>query len=201
MSAVDSVLMQLNQATRRWHAGADEPWLELLRSDVTRRDYVGQLVRMYGFEAPLEGACAYTPQLSRVIEMRQLTRAGLIAQDLLALGVSAGTLAAAPQCRSITTFKDVPAALGWLYVVERSTLHHDQVRRHLLRRVGSVENACGYLSMFERTPDHWQRFGRTLDRVATTPEVTSQIIEAAHAGFACMQQWFRTAVPELRSTG
>lgn len=201
MSEPNSVLMQLNRATRRWHAEVDEPWLELLRPDVDERDYVAQLVRMYGLEAPLEGACAYTPQLSRVIELRQLTRAGLIAQDLLALDVTPAELAALPQCYSITPFRDVPEALGWLYVVERSTLHHDQVRRHLQKRIARLARASSYLGMFDSTPDHWQRFGKTLDRIATHPDIAAQIIDAAHAGFECMKRWFQTAAPRLRSTG
>ena len=201
MSA-DGLLMQLNQATRRWHADADESWLQLLRPDVTRRDYLEQLVRMYGFEAPLESACAYTPQLSLVIEARQLTRAGLIAQDLLALGLTPMEVAAIPPCSSITTFRDVAEALGWLYVVERTTLHHDPVRRHLARRVPDLTEACNYLGMFERPGvGHWQRFGTMLDRFTGSPDVAGQVIDAADAAFACLVGWFHTYIPRLRSTG
>lgn len=202
MSAPDGLLMQLNQATRRWHADADEPWLRLLRADVTRRDYVEQLVRMYGFEAPLESACAYTPQLSHVIEPRQLTRAGLIAQDLLALGLTPAEVAEIPQCSSISTFHDVGEALGWLYVVERTTLHHDQVRRHLAHRVPDTMSACNYLGMFERPGvEHWQRFGTMLDRFAGPPDDAGAVIEAADAAFACLVRWFQPLVLRLRSTG
>lgn len=203
MSAPDGLLMQLNQATRRWHADADEPWLQLLRPDVTRRDYLEQLVRMYGFEAPLESACAYTPQLSLVIEPRQLTRAGLIAQDLLALGLTPTEVAEIPQCSSITTFRNVGEALGWLYVVERTTLHHDQVRRHLAHRVPNVTtDACNYLGMFERPGvAHWQRFGAMLERFARRTDLVGQVVEAADAAFACIVRWFQTFDRGLRSTG
>lgn len=201
MSSSDSLLLRLNQATRRLHADADEPWLDLLRYDVGKSDYMGLLVRMYGFEAPLESACAYTPQLSRVIEARQLTRAGLIAQDLLALGITPGNLAAIPQCFSITPFKDVAEAMGWLYVVERSTLYHEQVRRHLVQRMPELERASSYLGMFGGTSEHWQRFGKTLDRIASRTAIATRVIEAAHAGFECLQRWFRSSTPKLRSTG
>lgn len=113
MHQVASILMRLNMATQMWHPEADEPWLRLLDAGVTKSDYLAQLVRMYGFEAPLEGACAYTPQLGRVVELRQLTRAGFIAQDLLELGLRPVDLAAIPQCFSITPFHDVAEAMGW----------------------------------------------------------------------------------------
>ena len=40
-------------------------------------------------------------------------------------------IARLPQCCDIEPFRDVSEALGWLYVIERSTLLHDNVRRHL----------------------------------------------------------------------
>jgi heme oxygenase len=192
MGDVDRMLMQLNNATREWHDVADEPWMELLRSDVGLRDYLDQLVRMHGFVAPLEGALAYTPELPRLLDLRRLRRAGLIAQDLLALGVSPTDLSRLPQCFSITPFKDIPEALGWLYVVERSTLLHDRVRRHVLNRVPDAKRACAYLSMFDNAGDSWRRFGKTVDRVASRAEVETEIIDAAHAGFSALQGWFRS---------
>lgn len=200
MSRAENALQKLDKATRRWHNAADEPWLSLLRPDVSEREYCDHLVRVYGFEAPLEGACAYTPQLSRVIELRHLRRAGLIAQDLLALGMSPSAMASLPQCFSITPFTDVSEALGWLYVVERTTLLHDRIRRHLHQHLPDFGYASHYLRMFDHVPDHWQRFGKTLDRAANRPELLEDVIEGAHAGFECMQRWFQSMGTRLRST-
>jgi heme oxygenase len=201
MSETGGLLAELNESTRQWHATVDEPWLSLLGIKITRADYRAQLIRMYGFEAPFEAACNYTPQLWHVVEMRQLTRAGRLAQDLLALGMTPTELGALPQCFSITTFKDVAEALGWLYVVERTTLHHAALRRHVMRNIEDVEVACGYLGVIENASEHWRRFARTLDRVAMRGSLSSQVIDAAHAGFACMQQWFDASAPRLRNTG
>lgn len=197
-----SLLMRLNVATRRWHDGADENWLQLLRPHVGRHDYAAQLIRMYGFKAPLEGACAYTAQLSRMVDLRQLARAGLIAQDLLSLGLTPGELARIPQCFSITPFKDVPEALGWLYVVERDVLLHDRVRRHLIARIPEVANASVYLSAFDGiVGEHWTRFGKTLDRVARSPKAATQVLDAAEAAFQCMRAWFQPTAVTARSAG
>src|SRR5687768_9968849 len=107
------------------------------------------LARTYGFVAPFESACKYTPGLGRVLDFRTLTRAGLIAQDLLALGVTPSQVSTVTQCESITPFTDVPEALGWFYVVERSTLLHDGIRRHLLGRLPEVSPAVAYLSEYD----------------------------------------------------
>ena len=194
--------MRLNMATRHWHADVDDPWLDLLRPHVTRADYLAQLVRAYGFVAPFESACKYTPNLSRVLDFKQLTRAGLIAQDLLALGLSPSQVAIIPQCHDIVTFAHVPEALGWLYVVERSTLLQDGIRSHLIESLPDVANACAFLSIHDgRVNDHWETFGRILDRAGAKPEHANQIHAAAHAGFDTAKHWFRSGHDRRRSTG
>jgi heme oxygenase len=191
--------MKLNMATRHSHAEVDEPWLDLLRPTVTRADYLGQLVRTYGFVAPFEGACKYTPDLARVLDVQQ-TRAGLIAQDLLALGLSPSQVASVPQCHSITTFRSVAEALGWSYAIERSTLLQDGIRRHLLELLPEVEPACTYLASYDgRIGEQWQTFARLLDRVGAKHGAADEIIAAAHAGFDTVKTWFRTTRSEARS--
>lgn len=194
--------MRLNVATRHWHADVDEPWLDLLRPSVTRAHYLAQLVRTYGFVAPFESACRYTPNLSRVLDFQQLTRAGLIAQDLLALGLTPSQVASVPQCHDIVTFAHVPEALGWLYVIERSTLLHEGIHRHIVANVPDVAHACTYLSLYEgRVNDHWEAFGRILDRAGAKPEHANQIHASAHAGFDTAKHWFRSSTDKRRNTG
>jgi heme oxygenase len=193
--------MRLNVATRQWHADVDEPWLHLLRTAVSRTDYCTQLVRTFGFVAPFESACRYTPGLEAVLTGRELGRAGLIAQDLLALGLSPSQVATVPQCHGITTFKDVPEALAWVYVVERTTLLQEGIRRHLLANVPELDVAVSYLAAFDgRGGDHWRTFGRLLDRIGSTAEVCNEIIAAAKMGFSCAKDWFGNSF-EQRRTG
>ena len=202
MDRVSTLLMKLNVSTRHWHARLDEPWLDLLQPHGGRAEYLGQLVRVYGFVAPFESACKYTPGVGRALDFRQLTRAGLIAQDLLGLGLSPSQLTILPQCDSITPFTDLAEALGWLYVIERSTLLHDGVRRHLIERLPELAGACAYLSQYDgRVNEHWLTFGRMLDRVGSAHEVAHTIVTAAHNAFDVAQRWFSNARSEMRSVG
>jgi heme oxygenase len=197
---VSGLLLSLNATTRHWHADVDEPWLDLLRPAVTRADYLAQLVRTYGFVAPFESACKYTPGLDRVLDFRQLTRAGMIAQDLLALGLTPSQVASVPQCCSITTYRGVPEALGWLYVVERSTLLHDGIRRHLVKKMPDLEHASAYLAATGGSAgEQWAQFGRLVDRVGATRAAAEEILDAAQDAFAAVGEWFRVA--EARRVG
>src|SRR5262245_12396130 len=100
---VSSMLHRLDSETRTHHGDVDTYWLELLAEGVTLDHYKSQLARVYGFEAPLESALAYTPHLV-IPDRRDRARSGLIAQDLLALGVRPSNVTALPQCDQIEPF-------------------------------------------------------------------------------------------------
>src|SRR4030095_8815125 len=126
-------LLQLNIATRKHHDAADAPWLDLMVPSVDTRDYGDHLIKIYGFEAPLESALRYTPGLSTLIDLRARTRTGLLAQDLMRLGMTASQIANLPQ--RFVAFSDAVDALGWMYVVERAALRHGGVLRYLVEHL------------------------------------------------------------------
>lgn len=189
MHEISRHLQQLNLATRHYHAEVDRPWLSLLLPTVSRADYCGVLVRMYGFIAPCESVASYTPGVHRLLDGR--ARAGLIAQDLLTLGLSPAQVATLPHCSSITSFDSAAEAFGWLYVIERSTLLHEGIRRHLLAQLRDVEGACTYLSAHDGRG--WTAFGRMLDSVATDDMQSHALVAAAIRGFETLGAWFRNS--------
>ncbi len=191
MDDVGGLLSQLNASTRQFHADVDEPWLGLLRPDVAPSDYLSVLVRTYGLVAPFESACKYTPGLGELIDLRQLTRAGLIAQDLIALGLAPAQVSAIETCPAITMFMTLHEALGWLYVIERSTLLQDGVRRHLQRRVPQVERASSFLASYD--DGHWSMFGQVIEAMGTNAEVMQEIISASHRAFEVARGWLKNA--------
>jgi heme oxygenase (biliverdin-IX-beta and delta-forming) len=197
MRPVSHMLMCLNVETRVHHAAADEPLLELVRPDVRRLDYMHLLVRMYGFEAALEGACAYTPRLHGLLDLRVRTRSGLIVRDLLALGLAHGDLSRLAHCPALTTFHDAPEAIGWMYVTERATLLHDGVRRNLLARLPGVADACAYFSASTGSVgERWNELGIAVDRISPQGD---RIVAAAHEAFACLRGWLSRSEADLKA--
>lgn len=191
--------MRLNVETRHVHAEVDDRWLELLLPTVTRADYLAQLVRIYGLVAPFEAACKYTTGLDRIIDLKQLSRAGLLAQDLLTLGLSPAQVSSIPQCEAIMPFRSVPVALGWLYVIERTTLLQDGIKRHLLAHLPEVENACSYLATYEGTAtEQWASLALLLHEIGARDDVAQVIIAAAQEGFACVSTFLHTVKAQTR---
>lgn len=198
MHHVSQLLTRLDSETRSQHASADEGWRLMLNDTVRRADYVRQLVLTYGFEAPYESACAYTPGLVQVIELRGRWRAGLLAQDLLALDLSAERLTSL-RCAYVAPFYDAAEALAWMYVVERATLMHSLVRAHLVSKMPELAQACAYLRAYDGLASvRWQQLGRALDQVATTSAVIDRMIKAAQAALAAHHEWREVCDRQLR---
>lgn len=199
MQRLSKTLIQLNLATREHHVAADAPWLELLVPTVTRRQYIEHLIKVYGFEAPLEAALRYTPGLSALVDLRSRLRSGLIVQDLMRLGLGAGRIAALGQ--RFVTFSSTVEALGWMYVAERATLLHGAVRRYLTLRVPDLGNATSYLSANDGVAgDRWSDLGNALQTVARVPSAQHQLVRAANHGFLAFCEWFDGGTT-LRSVG
>jgi heme oxygenase len=190
MQPPSAMLNRLDMETRDLHADTDGYWLDLMASGVTREQYKTHLIRVYGFEGPVESALAYTPHLI-IADRRERSRSGLIAQDLLALGLTPGRIAALPQCDDIASFADPEEALGWKYVVERPTQLHSAIKRNVVSRIPDIANACAYLSAHDGiAAARWQQFGLLLDDVARRPGATDKLVAAAKTAFVRMTEWF-----------
>jgi heme oxygenase len=185
-----TMLARLDAATRDHHGEIDGYWLDLMAQGVTLEQYTSQLVRIYGFEAPLESALAYTPNFV-VADRRDLTRSGLIVQDLIALGMRPAAASRLPQCMEIAPFKDPLEALGWWYVSERASQLFSSVKRHIVSRLPQTANACAYLSSYDGVAAaRWQQLGSILDQQAWK-HGHEHLVTAAVGAFDCATRWFR----------
>jgi heme oxygenase len=185
------MLVRLELETRAYHAPAEAGWRDLMMPEVTRGQYVDQLVRVYGFEGPLEAALAYTPHLELVIDVHQRFRAGFIAQDLIALGMRPSEVARLDQC-VLAPFASPLEALGWIYATDRATLVFEDLRRYLRVRVPLTRDACAYLEASERVGgSRWLELGRQLERAVRSPRMADEVIAGAHAAFRCWLAWSR----------
>ncbi len=183
-----TMLARLEVETRPYHASADGLWRDLMEGTVTPATYMHHLVRVYGFEAPLEAALAYTPGLPCVIDVRSRVRSGLIARDLLGLGIPAAKITELPQ-RMIAPFASVGEALGWMYVSERSSMLHEPVRRYLVARFPPLAGATSYLAAASQ--ERWSEFADALEPYVRTRALQQQVANAARDAFRCALEWFR----------
>jgi len=196
-----TMLARLDRETGGHHSESASAWKRLIESNAARDGYARQLTTTYGFEAPYEAACQYTPGLAQTIDLRGRWRSGLIAQDLLALGWTPDEITRL-KCRSVAPFQDAAEALGWMYVVERATLFHVDVRDALVERFVDLGRACSYLGAYERSVSRrWSELGIAIDRLCTSQRVAHRVVDAAREALAATCEWQRASEPLLRSVG
>src|SRR4051794_33026662 len=109
------MLTRLKRNAQAEHVAANIDRLALLHvhaSPVSYRDY---LVKIFGFEAPVEAALATTPGLEGLIDLGARSHLKLLRADLAELGIAKPD--DLPQCRAVPRFVTLAEALGWTYVI------------------------------------------------------------------------------------
>jgi len=121
---------------------------------------------LYGFR----GLCRVCPRDDAQsstwwIDLRQRAKAGLVAADLLALGVRPQELSQIPLCTSVEVFDTIADAMGWLYVVERRTLLHTVIVKDLTPHMPDLmAGASSYLHCYEHNAStRWRDLSRAFD--------------------------------------
>lgn len=195
------MIERLNEETRAHHPEAETDFDILFDDETTPRHYLMFLIRAYGFEAPLESTLAITPNLEPMLDIKERAKANYLAQDLIALGLRQQQIADLPQCLAIPQFRGAAEALGWMFVVERTTLAHSVLRRHLLTRLPrELRTASSYLSCYTGVVGmRWRSFGAALDEVARHPAIADRVVVAANEAFRCQRRWIKQELRDMRA--
>ena len=136
-------------------------------ADADGLDALSYLVKLYGFEAPLESAVSVAPGICELLDLGGRHKTNLILHDLVALGVPLGRVLEIPHCQ-IVAFDDLRVALGWLYVSER----------------------C--LDAYVRSAWH-DELTCALDVAAATSDDEDVLVDAAVRAFVHRDSWLRTS--------
>ena len=184
-----SLVERIGEATEEFHDITDEEVLKLL-DEATADDYRRYLAQMYGFVCPLERAIASTPGVDRYLDPRKLQKHELLRRDLSALHMPADQIDRLPQC-AIPWLRGPEEALGWAYPLERSTLRHTDLFRHLATILpGEAAFASSYFKCyFGAVGEAWKDFGRALDAFEYPARRADAVLEGARAGFRRLRGW------------
>jgi heme oxygenase len=184
-----TLIERLSVETDELHARADEEVIQLL-GPVTPADYRRFLVRMHGVVQPLERSISAVVELERVLDVRRFRKADLLRTDLLAMRFTTDVLDLLPHC-TVPPFDSVEQALGWAYPIERSTLGHMNLYRHLATKLpGEVAFSAAYLKCyFGVVGESWRSYGDAIERVATSEASAQRVIDGARSSFQAWRAW------------
>jgi len=180
---------RLPAETAALHVDADDDAVEML-GVVSAADYQRFLVRSYGFIAPVERALAATPDIALYLDVRRFRKHELLRRDLEALHVPTDAIANLPHV-TVPLFDKPEEALGWAYVIERGTLGHHHLFRHLAARMpGEIAFASAFLKCyFGAVGEMWKNFLRALNMVDDRQGETL-VIESAKSAFRAHRNWY-----------
>jgi len=187
--AMSSALERMRAALRPHH-GALERTVRLDGDAVTRADYVDFLATMLGFVEPCEtrlfGAAGDPPA-----DLAARVKAPLLRSTLEAFGLPPGTIAALPRATALPSLERWPDALGYLYVLEGSTLGGQVLLRHLGPRLGLSPAQVAYLRTYDQAVGSmWESFLAELERgLSASADAERAILETARRTFITLDRW------------
>lgn len=182
-------LTRVDDETRARHAEADAQRLSIMSAPVTAATYRRFLVRLYGFEAPVEAALQRTPGIADVFDVRARRHIRLLRADLAALGIV--DLTGLARCGGVPQFHDVLEALGWIYVIERGRMLSSIVQRYLEQQLSALAGTTtSYLRAERSAGNRMRELGATFDAVVRSEADIDRVLAAAHGAFRAQSHWY-----------
>lgn len=195
---MNPVLERLRERTRPCHVRleATVATLGFGASEAGYRAYLGKLL---GFHVPLELDLSRVRGLDALgFDLARRSKVPALRADLTALGLDAHAQKTLAWCTA-PPVRDVPSALGALYVVEGATLGGQVLFRELSERLPrAMRVASRYLRVYgAETGSRWQEFVKTLEVLASEPEQL-RAADAAVATFEAVETWLLANADERR---
>ncbi len=186
-------LQKLRSATEPEHAALEACTLSvnLLKKDVTTEEYVLYLAHMQQVVAWHEKNTF--PVLSSFFtDIDSRRKAPLIVQDLKKLGQSTELPVVAPYSIKEGATMPVWRAMGYLYVIEGSTLGGRMILKHVNNVLGVDEqNGAAFFNGYgSATGKHWKEFLEIFATYAIIENKEEEIIEAAKDAFRSIGNYF-----------
>ncbi len=164
-----------------------------LLGTVSVEQYRRYLTETFGMVRPIERALARVEGLPHVLDPRRLRKHELLARDLEALGLKPSVIDDIPRC-AIPPLPTVHEALGWVFVIEHSTLSHSDLFLQLaLGLPGVAAFASSYLKCyFGAVGETWKSFCHDLEAATQTSEQADRVVQSVKSSYGHFRGWHRS---------
>jgi heme oxygenase len=184
----------LREQTQAEHA-AIERTLDLLRPDLTLERYTAVLHAFLGFYRPLEAKlCSIIAPAFPAWDLHSRLKHPLLERDLHALaGDTSRAAGREADGEALPDLRNVPAALGCMYVMEGATLGGQFITRQVCPRLGldAAHGGAFFNGYGADTGRRWRDFQEFLISHSVASDATG-IVAAARDTFASLDAWFQS---------
>jgi heme oxygenase len=184
------ILEKLRQDTRDLHQALEDN-LPLRSPELTREEYTRLVRGFYGFVAPIEEQLLKSGSWQETgIDFQSRLKTPLLEKDLAVLAPGTN-LADIPRCTELPDVSTPQGALGYLYVIEGSTLGGTIISKHLagLFSMDSESGAAYFSGYGKETREKWTTFLEALNGAAVRLNDDDAIVAAANATFGGLAKW------------
>lgn len=203
-----TLMAQLKAATAAAHARVQTaPFFKALAAgQLPLESYVGQLRALLAIHGVIEPLLAdSTDPRIRAVWRADMARLHLLQQDLHALGSrsvadrSEALLVAQQACDQLRlqSMAAPLALLGWVYVLEGSTLGAEIVRPMVARalRLSGGEGTAYLYAHGADNRAYWAAYGERMNALALSADERDALIAAANALFGLLDELFHALYP------
>lgn len=180
---------RLRQETRDHHNHIEGAHLlkAIIDGDISRSDYQLLIEKFYGYIRPCEQQIQHQPWHA-LLTGRE--KSPLLAADLLALGHQQTTLSHIHACQCLPALTEREHALGYLYVIEGSTLGGQIISKRLHETLQlKPETGSRYFTGYGKaTKARWDDYCDLLNQV-TDREQQNKIINAVNLTYTTLYDW------------
>ncbi|SFS84434.1 biliverdin-producing heme oxygenase [Paenibacillus sp. 453mf] len=161
----------------------------IMNHTLTRAEYQAYLEKIYGFILPIEQKIAQLDGVQELgIDMKHRAKSPLLEQDLAFISSSRQQV---PICGEIPEIASSEQLLGYLYVIEGSTLGGQIITRKLRNHL-ALEPGMG-LSYFnaygQDTRTQWKELSEIMNKAVEAGADREVIVGTAKETFRLLNQW------------
>ncbi|MFS0838507.1 biliverdin-producing heme oxygenase [Paenibacillus sp. 1P03SA] len=192
-----TIVSRLREETASFHDRIEQNAYAkaIMDKSLTLETYKAYLEKFYGFILPSEKALGELPEWEvRGFDIESRRKAPLLESDLEQLGLTKGQIGELPLCASLPDVSTLPRALGYLYVLEGSTLGGQLITKQL-KAVLSVDpevNGRYFSSYGTDVRTKWTEFREFLLENVKEEE-QDQVVAAAKETFILLDEWLKEA--------
>lgn len=183
-----SFLSELKARTADLHRQIESvPLLARLTSGADFTEYRALLLRYWSYYQPFEEKLAALPWFEAGIDFEARRKTEFLEADLDALGFDGERRGRTPRCAALPPCEDLADGLGYLYVLEGSTLGGQFLKRAVSAlgpRPVRFFDAYG-----AQTGAMWSAFRHALTDYVASHGESEAIIEGARTAFLSLQNW------------
>jgi heme oxygenase (biliverdin-IX-beta and delta-forming) len=182
----------LKESTKEFHRSVESKLQSLMRDDLSMATYKAILSRFYGFYFSIESQLKLIAGLDDAgLEIARRYKVPLLIFDLELLGYSTKQIDQLPKCHDLPILGSIPEALGYLYVVEGSTLGGKIIMSHLMKIMPSANiQAMRFFNSYGTDVGAmWTTFLTVLDRHCNEFNDSDVVIDSACQTFILLDRW------------